>query len=231
MPCPHCHQNAPIVYQGVFAFCAVCDKPRAPFSGKALKFAGQPSKLGGSVGRVVGFLVLIFGLLLSAALILFFQFLWPAASIGYAVGLPVALVSVVLSALLLFTSSKLRRSGSDTERQTRLEALYALAVHRGGTLTASDAARALQLDASEVDALLSELAKTQPEHVSLELDDEGQTFYLFSHAGTRPHPFGAKYRVSKQGRVRVADVLGVDGPREELADDDWAPADAKRHER
>ena len=137
-------------------------------------------------------------------------------------------MSVVLAALFLFASRRLRRSGADAERQARLEALYALAVHRAGTLTAADAARTLQLDASEVDALLSELVKTQPDHVSLEFDESGQTFYLFSHAGTRPHPFGAKYRVSSQGRVRVADVLGAEGPAEELADDAWASPAGRR---
>ena len=228
MPCPHCHQNAPIVYKGVFAFCSACDKPRAPFSGKALNFAGQPSKLGGRVGRAVGLLVLIFGLLLALVLTLFFQLLFPTANIGYALGLPVALISVVLSALLIFVGGRLRQSGSDAERQTRVEALYALAVHRGGTLTAADAARALQLDAARVEALLSELSKTQPEYVSLEFDDEGEPFYLFSHQGTRPHPFGAKYRVSPEGRVRVTDVLGVNGPPEAAAGGPFTPARSKR---
>jgi hypothetical protein len=216
MVCPHCHQNAPIVYKGVFAFCAACDKPRAPFTGKALNFAGQPAKLGGRVGRVVGALVLIFGLLLAAALMLFFQLLWPAANIGYALGLPVALISVVVGALFLFASGRLRRSGADAERQAKVEAIYALAVHRGGTLTAKDVARSLQLDATKVEALLNELAKTEPDHVALELDADGEPFYLFTHAGTRPHPFGAKYRVGTEGKVQVADVLGVDGPRETL---------------
>ena len=219
MPCPHCRQNAPIVYKGVFAFCSACDKPRAPFSGKALNFAGQPSKLGGRVGRVVGVLVLVLGLLLAVVLVLFFQLLLPTMNIGYAVGLPTALVSVVLGTLLLIGSSRLRRLGTDAERQARVEALYALAVHRRGTLTAIDAGHALHVDVREADALLSELAKTHPEHISLEFDEEGHTFYLFSHAGIRPHPFGAKYRVSNEGRVRVADVLGVNGPPEVLHDD------------
>lgn len=226
MVCPHCHQNAPIVYKGVFAFCAACDQPRAPFSAKALNFAGQPAKLGGRVGRVVGALVLIFGLLLAAALTLFFQLLWPAANVGYALGLPLALISVVVGVLFLFASRRLRRSGADAERQAKVEAIYALAVHRGGTLTAKDVAGSLQLDANNVEALLSELAKTEPDHVALELDADGQPFYLFTHAGTRPHPFGAKYRVGTEGKVRVVDVLGVDGPRESLD----APA-RKRSER
>ncbi|MET0791352.1 MAG: hypothetical protein ABW061_07495 [Polyangiaceae bacterium] len=219
MLCPHCHQNAPIVFKGVFAFCSACDKPRAPFSGKALNFAGQPSKVGGRVGRIVAWLVLIFGLMAAAATMLFFQLLVPTQNIGYAVGLPIALISVVVSSVLLVSSGRLRRFGSDVERQTRLEALYALAVHRGGTLTAVDAGRALHIEATQIEALLNELAKMQPEHVSLEFDDAGQSFYLFTHAGTRPHPFGAKYRVGSEGRVRVADVLGVDGPAETLNDD------------
>jgi hypothetical protein len=212
MLCPHCQQNAPVLYKGVFAFCSACDKPRAPFSGKALAFAGQPSKWGGRVGRVVGALVLIFGLLLAAALMLFFQFLWPAKNIGYALASPVALIALVLGTLFMVASGRLGRAGAEAERQARIEALYALAVNRNGMLTASDTARSLQLSATSVETLLNELTRTQAEYVSLEFDENGQPFYLFSRAGNRPHPFGAKYRVSPEGRVRVADVLGVDGP-------------------
>lgn len=219
MLCPHCHQSAPVLYKGVFAFCSACDRPRAPFSGKALAFAGQPSKFGGRVGRVVGALVLIFGLLLAAALLLFFQLLWPARNIGYALGSPVALVSLVLGSLFLIASRRLGRAGAEAERQARVEAIYALAVNRNGMLTALDAARTLQLEPTSVEALLSELSKTQPEYVSFEIDEHGQSFYLFSRAGSRPHPFGAKYRVGAEGRVRVADALGVEGPRQTLDDD------------
>ncbi len=231
MLCPHCHQNAPVVYKGVFAFCAACGKPRAPFSGKALALAGQPSKLGGRVGRAVGVLVLLLGLLLAAALILCLQLLWPAAHIGYAFGLPVALVSLVLGGGLLLASRRLGRAGSDAERQAREEAIYALAVHRGGTLTVTDAARSLQLAPAPVESLLRELAKTQPEHVSLEFDEGGQTFYVFSRDGLRPHPFGAKYRVGAEGKVRVADVLGVDGPRQELDDEVIGASRERRRDR
>jgi hypothetical protein len=192
---------------------------RTTISGKALAFAGRPSKIGGRVGRALGIAVLVFGLLLAAVLMLSFQLLWPAQNIGYALGLPVALVSIVVSSLLLIAGRRLNRVGTDAEREARGDALYALAVNRGGTLTVTDAARSLQLATPEVDALLIDLAKTQPESVSLELDEAGEPFYLFSRAGTRPHPFGAKYRVTPEGRVRVADVLGADGPRQSLDDD------------
>lgn len=230
MSCPHCHQNAPVVYRGVFAFCSACNRPRAPFSGKALHFAGQPSKLGGRLGRALGIVVLLGGLLLAVVLMLFFQLLIPSAMIGYALGLPLALISVVVGTLFLVTSRRLQQSGSDAERQARVEALYALAVQRGGTLTAADAARALQLEAAAADTLLSELARTEPEHVSLEFDDDGQTFYLFTHGGTRPHPFGAKYRVSTEGKVQVVDVLGVDAS-DEAEDARSAPSRQRRNER
>jgi len=219
MHCPHCHQKAPILYKGVFAFCSACEKPRAPFSDKALAFAGRPSKLGGRVGRALGALVLLFGVLLAAALMLFFQLLWPAKNIGYALGSPIALISVVLGLALLIASSRLGRAGAETERQTRIEAIYALAVHRDGMLTTADTARSLQLDPASVDALLSELSRTEPQYISLEFDENGQPFYLFSRAGTRAHPFGAKYRVGAEGRVRVADALGVEGPRQTFDDE------------
>jgi len=119
----------------------------------------------------------------------------------------------------MIASRRLGRAGTEAERQARVEAVYALAVNRNGMLTTADAARSLQLDPASVEGLLSELAKTQPEHVSLEFDENGQTFYLFSRAGTRAHPFGAKYRVGTEGRVRVADALGVDGPRQTLDDE------------
>ncbi|HEY3253236.1 MAG TPA: hypothetical protein VGJ91_04785, partial [Polyangiaceae bacterium] len=115
-------------------------------------------------------------------------------------------------------SSRLGRAGFEAERQARIEAVYALAVNRNGMLTTADTARSLHLDPTSVEALLAELSKSQPDYVSLELDESGQPFYLFSRAGTRPHPFGAKYRVGEEGRVRVADTLGVDGPRQTLDD-------------
>jgi len=106
----------------------------------------------------------------------------------------------------------------DNPSDVEAKIFYALAVNRNGMLTAADTARSLQLEPASVEALLNELSKTQPEYVSLEFDENGQPFYLFSRAGTRPHPFGAKYRVGAEGRVRVADVLGVDGPRQTLDD-------------
>lgn len=184
-------------------------KPHSPLSDAALKLAGQPSKLGGRVSHAVAWVILIFGLLLAAALMLFFQLLWPKEMVGYAFGLPVALFSVVVSALLFFGGRRLGRSGVLAERRARVEALDAVAVQRGGTLTARDAAHALSLNVNEVETLLADLTKTEPDHVALEVDADGNTFYLFTHRAIQPPPFGAKYRVETDGKVRVIDVLGV----------------------
>jgi len=207
MWCPHCRQHAPIVYRGVFAHCAACNKPRPPFSATALNLAGKPSKIGGTVGKVVGYGVIAAGLLAALTLILLFYFLAPTSAMGLAVGIPLAIISLAVGIALIYGSSRLHRAGTDAEREARQQALYALAANRGGMLTALDAARALNLSVAEVDAVLSDWVKNDSDHVSLEVDENGELFYLFSTPGQRLDTFGKRYRVEPEGRVRVLDAL------------------------
>jgi hypothetical protein len=221
MWCPHCRQNAPIVYRGVFAYCSACNKPRPPFSAKALHAAGMPSKIGGTVGKVFGWGVLIAGLLMAATLIMLFYFLNPASAMGWAVGVPVMVLSLLVGLALLYGSSRLHRSGTETERETRQQALYALAANRGGMLTALDAARALNLSVADVEAVLSDWAKNDSDHISMEVDENGEVFYLFSRPGQRLDTFGKRYRVEPEGRVRLIEALegeelGTEAEREGL---------------
>ena len=51
--CPRCRQNAPIVYRGVNAFCTACGAPRSVLANTSVNLAGQPSKVGGQVTRVL----------------------------------------------------------------------------------------------------------------------------------------------------------------------------------
>src|SRR5688572_10407389 len=183
MWCPHCRQNAPIVYRGMFAYCAACNQPRPPFSAKALNVAGRPSKLGGTASKVLGYGVLLAGLGTAAGLMLLFFFLAPTSAMGYAVGIPLAVISLVVGLALIYAGRRLHRSGSDAEREAREQALYALAANRGGLLTALDGARSLNLSVADVEAVLSDWAKRDPEQVSLEIDDEGALFWLFSRPG------------------------------------------------
>jgi len=85
MWCPHCRQNAPIVYRGMDAYCSACNQPRSPFSAKALNIAGRPSKLGGMASKALGYGVLFAGLGTAATLMLLFVFLAPTSAMGYAV--------------------------------------------------------------------------------------------------------------------------------------------------
>jgi hypothetical protein len=215
MWCPHCRQNAPIVYRGMLAYCAACNQPRAPFSAKALHVTGRPSKLGGSASKLLGYGVLVAGLGTAATLMLLFVLLAPTSLMGYAVGIPLAVLSLFVGLALIYAGRRLHRAGSGAEREAREQALYALATNRGGLLTALDGARALNLNVADVEAILNELTTRDPEHVSLEIDDEGAMFYAFSRPGERRETFGKRYRVEPEGRVRVLDSIEPDADESE----------------
>lgn len=209
--CPYCRQNAPIVYRGLFAYCTACNRPRAPFSGRAVNLAGQPSKVGGTVAKTLGWVVLIVGFSLAFCIAVVLQLLIPQANIGYALAFPLVFFSLGIGLFLLFGGKKLRSSGLDAERAARIEAVYALAVHRGGAVTPLDVARSLSVSVQAAETLLTELTKEHPDFVSLEVDEQGSLFYLFVQNQSRQELiFGTKYRVDPEGFVRVDSSLGVD---------------------
>ncbi|HEX6272874.1 MAG TPA: hypothetical protein VFZ53_07540 [Polyangiaceae bacterium] len=216
MWCPHCRQDAPLVYRGASAYCSACNEPRPPLSATSLNLAGRPSKLGGTASRVLGYGVLTAGLGTSVVLMLLFALLAPTSAMGYAVGIPLAIVSLIVGLALVYAGRRLHRSGADAEREARERALYALAANRGGLLTALDGARSLNLSVASVEAALTDWAKREPEHVSLEIDDEGAMFYVFSRPGDRRDTFGKRYRVEPEGRVRVLDAVEAEEQDGEL---------------
>src|SRR5438105_1312973 len=152
--CPNCKQNAPIVYRGTLAYCTACGAPRPPFSAKSVNLAGQPSKIGGSVATFVGWLILGGGLLLALCIGLFFQLRFPAGAVGYAFGIPIALVSLVVGLLALFGGKKLSTSGMDAERAAKFDAIWAMALSRGGVVTALDVGRSLNMPVEGADQIL-----------------------------------------------------------------------------
>jgi hypothetical protein len=217
--CPNCKQPAPIVYRGTLAYCTACGAPRPPFSAKSVNLAGQPSKIGGSVAKFFGWLILGGGLLLAICLALFFQLLFPASAIGYALGIPTALVSFVVGLLVLFGGKKLETSGIETERAAKFEAIWGMALARGGVVTALDVGRSLNMPVDGADQILTEMTKKHPEYVSLEVDDNGNLFYKVTQQST----FGVKYRVEADGRVRIADELAGGRAAQEQAEyEQWA---------
>jgi hypothetical protein len=185
-PCPQCHQNAPIVLRGVDAFCTVCNAARTPFAANILNVAGKPARIGGYAARVFGwgalivglFLALTLGLVVQAVAALFVATTW----IGWAVGVPIALLSVIVALFGIIGGKKLGQSGEGSLRKAQHETIHGLARHQRGIVRPAEAARALGIDEAAADTLLATLAKDPRENVAIDLDPEGKVFYLFGSA-------------------------------------------------
>ncbi|WP_394822643.1 hypothetical protein [Pendulispora albinea] len=219
--CPHCRQNAPIVYRGAMAYCTACGKPRIPLTGSGVNTAGRPHKVGGSVARGLGWVTLAVGLTLALSLGALFQAIFPAGVFGYLLGAIIALFSTGIGFSLLKGGKSLQKSGVEKERFTREQAIFALARNRGGMLSAMDVSQALNLPLPAADELLTTFAKEDPERVRLELDDSGGIYYLFPQIALTPGP-----RVAGPG-VRVAEPAAANVISEEPAEEDER-AKAKR---
>ena len=184
-----------------------------------MNLAGKPSKVGGAVASVVGWLVLILGLSTALGLGLLLNAIF-ASGVALAIALPVSLVTLVVGLVLLKGGRALSRSGDDAERSIREQALLELAAHRG-SVTASDAARALGVTVAEADAALTTLAKREPERVAVDVDDAGVVRYRAVVGLERD----ADARVRVGGNVRVEgggpeeDALGKESVDEEGEDE------------
>jgi len=161
------------------AYCTACGAPRLPLAANSVTLAGKGSKVGGTVARVFGWVVLAGGLSLALILGAFFQWVLAGGFVGYAIGVPLALISTVLGWILLRSGKSLHAQGTGQEKGARTQAIFALAQNRNGMVTAMDVAQALDMAPAEADALLTDLAKTVPDQVSLEVDDGGGIYYRF----------------------------------------------------
>jgi hypothetical protein len=194
--CPSCGQNAPLVYRGVSAYCSACGQPRTPFTANAVNLRGKPSRIGGAVASVAGWVILagtLFAALLVGAIL---QAIFPAGAIvGWVLGGIIAAVGVGVSLLLLLGGRALKRSGVDAAQAARLEALGGLAAHQRGYVTAESASEALGCPIAEADALLTALAKQPESGVTLEVDDDGKISYRFARHVPAGWPEAGKLRV------------------------------------
>ena len=131
-----------------------------------------------------------------------------AAAVGLAIAGPMALLVLVIGIALVRSGRSLGRSGDAAARTTREQALLAVAAHRG-RVTAVEAARALGVGTAEADALLTALAKRDPDRVAVDVDDQGVVWYRVSAAPGEPLP-----------RVRVGEGVRVGGAEEVHAVDE-----------
>jgi hypothetical protein len=167
-----------------------------------VNLAGKPSTVGGAVARVVGWLVLVVGVSLALGLGFLAWFLF-TVTLALAIGLPIGLIALAIGIALVASGRKLGRTGAQERQLTQEDAVFALAAHRGGVLHAEDVAVALALRRDEGDALLTSMAKRDPDRIAVDLDEQGGIAYRFI------------YLVGPGAGVRVADPkMRVDGSRD-----------------
>jgi hypothetical protein len=206
----------------VLAFCTACGGLRGPLAGPSINLAGQPSKVGGAVARVAGWIVLVFGGALALGIGGLIAAIF-SALVGLAFALPILVVSGVAGVALLRGGRQLRRSGMHAERATREQALLAMAaagpVGRGRRygVTAKDAARSLGISVDEADGMLTALAKSDPDRLTLDLDDQGVIWYRSLES---PAPRGRRVRVDADASASEdASAHGEDDPADAALDD------------
>jgi hypothetical protein len=193
-----------------------------PLANTSVTLAGQPSKVGGTVARVFGWIVLAGGWTLAAALAGLILLLGGEGAAAV-VGGPIALIASIVAYALLRSGRDLKKSGDDAEAATKNQAIFALANTRGGVLKAWDVGQMLQLTPKEGDDILTKLAKEYPDHVTVDVDDDGNVLYRFPaiHWGGLPNM--APNAPSPHVRVaevstRVAPVTPSEPLEDELVD-------------
>jgi hypothetical protein len=211
--CPECGRDAPVVYRGVMPTCTACGAIRLPLSGASLNLAGKPSKVGGVLTGVLGWLVLLFGLSVALALGLLSLAIW-TVGVGLAVALPLVLLTLGLGLPLVLGGKAMRRSGTDAEREMREQAFLSMLSERG-RVSAAQAAGALGMRVEDADALLTSLAKSQPDRVTVDVDEDGTVWYGGAAVSAPASPWVAAPRVRvgapAQPAVEVeAEVVEVD---------------------
>jgi hypothetical protein len=149
-----------------------------PLANTSVNMAGQPSKVGGTVARVFGWIVLAAGWIVAAAFAGLIALLGGTTG-ALIVGGIIALVASIAAYALLRSGKELKKSGDNTEQATKTQAIFALANTRGGVLRAWDVAQALQVSPKEGDDILTKLAKEQSDHVTIDVDDDGNILYRF----------------------------------------------------
>ncbi|MDI3289579.1 hypothetical protein [Polyangium sp. 15x6] len=184
--------------RGARAYCTACGAPRSLLEDTPVNVAGQPSKIGGGVASVAGWIILITGILLALTLGGLIGLL--NATVAWIVGGFLGGMSVLFGLLFILGGRLLWKTGKERERGAQEQAVLAVARRNAGSVTPAELARAVNVTEAEADALLTEMAKRPDGRVTLELDDDGTLrYYVKDVAGAR---IGApRVRVGTGARV------------------------------
>jgi hypothetical protein len=224
MICPHCKQDAPTIVRDLRAYCTACGAPRSLLSDTPVNVAGQPSRIGGGVASVLGWLTIIGGSLTALAIGALLQLVLPASIAGYIVGGFIGGICLLVGLGLVFGGRKLQQSGNERSRSAREQAVFALARRRGGSVTIAELSQSLSIPEPEADALLTEMAKRPDGRVTLEVDDDGTLRYFVPAlvSGQQGRRVDSKSRLRVPSGPRIPDPAEVDAHAEAEADRDEA---------
>ena len=197
-----------------------------PLASSSVTLAGQPSKVGGTVARVLGWLVLAGGIFLTGLFVFIFLAI-NATALAAWVGGALGIVTLLAAYALLRGGKSLVKSGDDEELATKKQAIFALANARAGVLRAGDVAQMLHVSTDEGDAILTKLAKEDPDRVGVDIDDDGNILYRFQGAAWSA---AGGMAPNAQAHVRVAPPMRVQDvpPPDAEALDEVTPPDRSR---
>lgn len=199
-----------------------------PLTGASLTHAGKPARLGGAVLGAFGWVALFFGLVFSTLIGLLVYAIFTATA-GFVVGGILALLSAGFFWGVRRGGQALEQTGEELRQKRAVEALGALAVAQGGVVTAQAAGRALDVPVEEADALLTQLAKTRPDEVEVEVSERGEVLYVFLRSRpVPPHASSTRVRVAPLPAGQTAPMSLEDRARLEAELEDEAEADARR---
>lgn len=205
MICPNCRKDAPTVVRGMRAYCTACGAPRSLLDDTPVNVAGQPSKIGGGLARVTGWLILLGGSLFGLALGGIIQAIFAATTVALIFGGFFVGMSLLFGLPLILGGKMLQKSGKVAEREALEHAAIALAKQKGGSVTPAELAYSARISEKEADDLLTAMVKRAEPTFSLDFDDDGTLRYTLSDA--RPMP-------------RVGMRVGMDTPSNRAAADE-----------
>jgi len=181
--------------------------------------AGQPSKIGGGVASVVGWVVLITGILLAITLGALVSFLSP--TVAWILGGFLGAMSLLFGLLFILGGRMLWKTGKEAQQGAHEQAVFAVARRNAGSVTPAELARVLRVPEDEADALLTQMAKRPDAGVTLEVDDDGTLRYFVRDA------VGARI---EGARMRVGTGTGARAPSRAAEEEALAEAEMREEE-
>ncbi len=137
---------------------------------------------GGPVMRTVGWVVIVAGVIVGSFIT---WLLMSLGSLGYLIGGPVAIMAILVGIALIRGGRYIQERAGDETWGAQVQKIYTLAEAKSGELFVSDIVRSLSVTPVVADALLTRLAREQPDEIRVDIDPTGGICYRFSRIAPR----------------------------------------------